>query len=77
MGSAQRRLSGAFLQHGSILVAYDPALEAEVIPGGGSFDRATSLERELGRAVSIEEAIDAVRRGFEKTLDITLQPLKL
>ena len=31
IGSAQRRLSGAFLQHGSILTDYDPALEAGVI----------------------------------------------
>ncbi len=43
IGSAQRRLSGAFLQHGSILIGYDPALEAEVIPGGGSGDVVTSI----------------------------------
>jgi lipoate-protein ligase A len=74
VGSAQRRLSSAFLQHGSILIAYDPALEAEVIPGGGSSGCATSLERELGRAVATEEALDAVRRGFEEILGATLQP---
>ena len=32
-GSAQRRVSGAFLQHGSILLDYDPVLEAKVIRG--------------------------------------------
>jgi lipoyl(octanoyl) transferase len=74
VGSAQRRLSNAFLQHGSILIAYDPVLEAEVIPGGGSFGCATSLEHELGRAVATEEVLNAIRRGFEETLDTTLQP---
>ena len=51
IGSAQRRLSNAFLQHGSILMDYDAALEAEVIPGG-SGDVVTSINRELGGNVS-------------------------
>ena len=46
IGSAQRRLSGAFLQHGSILMDYDPMLEAEVIPGGSSNDVVTSIRQE-------------------------------
>jgi lipoate-protein ligase A len=70
IGSAQRRLSGAFLQHGSILIGYDPALEAEVIPGGGSGDVVTSITRELGRDVPLAEVKDAFTRGFSEALGI-------
>jgi lipoate-protein ligase A len=67
VGSAQRRLSNAFLQHGSILIGYDPALEAEVIPGsaGGGV---TCIERELGRTVSYEEVKQAFCVGFCEAL---------
>jgi len=68
IGSAQRRLSGAFLQHGSILLDYDTALEAEVIPGGGSGDVVTSIRRELGGDVSLEEVKHAFVKGFSEAL---------
>jgi lipoate-protein ligase A len=71
VGSAQRRLSRAFLQHGSVLIAYDPALEAEVIPGGAG-NGVTSIERELGRTVSYEEVTQAFCRGFSEALQIEL-----
>jgi len=74
IGSAQRRLSNAFLQHGSILIGYDPALEAQVLPGGGSAGHATSLEQELGRSIEMKEAAEAFRRGFEHALEATFQP---
>jgi len=70
IGSAQRRLSGAFLQHGSILMDYDPALEAEVIPGGCANDVVTSITRELGRAVPLEEVKQAFIKGFSEALGI-------
>ena len=70
IGSAQRRLSGAFLQHGSILIGYDPALEAEVIPGGGSGDVVTSITRELGRDVPLAEVKQAFIKGFSEALGI-------
>lgn len=70
IGSAQRRLSGAFLQHGSILMDYDAALEAELIPGGGSGDVVTSIRRELGGEASYEEVRDAFVQGFSETLAI-------
>jgi len=69
-GSAQRRVSGAFLQHGSILIDYDPLLEAEVIPGGSGPGRVTSIEQELGRKVSIDEVKQAFRAGFAHALGI-------
>jgi lipoate-protein ligase A len=70
IGSAQRRLSGAFLQHGSILTDYDPALEAGVIRCGGSGDVVTSINRELGRAVSLTEVKQAFIKGFSEALGI-------
>jgi len=70
IGSAQRRLSGAFLQHGSILISYDPALEAMVIPGGGRSGGVTCISEILGKSVQIEEIKNAFRNGFSQALDI-------
>ena len=70
VGSAQRRVGGVFLQHGSILIGYDAALEAEVIPGGGMQDAVTCIRNELGRGVSIEEMSKAFREGFSRALDV-------
>jgi lipoate-protein ligase A len=72
IGSAQRRLPGAFLQHGSILIEYDAALEAAVIPGGGSDHAVTSLSRELGRPVALEEVKRLMLAGLSDTLQIAL-----
>ncbi len=74
IGSAQRRMKGAFLQHGSILIDYDSALEAEVIPGGCGRDVVTSIERELGREVSIDEIESAFVKGFSEALGIEFKP---
>ncbi len=73
IGSAQRRLSGAFLQHGSILISYDPVLEAEVIPGTGSGCGVTSLVHELGTQISLPEIKKAFTTGFSEALGIALQ----
>ncbi len=73
IGSAQRRLSGAFLQHGSILISYDPALEAEVIPGFRVSCGVTSITRELGSPVLLPSIKSAVLAGFAEALGISLQ----
>jgi len=70
IGSAQRRLSGAFLQHGSILLSYDPALEAEVIPGGSGGDVVTSVRRELGKDIPLAEVKQAFVKGFSEALGV-------
>jgi lipoyl(octanoyl) transferase len=70
VGSAQRRISGAFLQHGSILIDYDPALEAEVIRGGGAAGRVTSVRQELGREVSAGDVKSAILSGFSRELGV-------
>jgi len=72
IGSAQRRLSGAFLQHGSVLIGYDPALEAKVIPGGSAEGCVTCIQQELNRIVSIDEVKQAFLSGFSQALDIEL-----
>jgi lipoate-protein ligase A len=69
IGSAQRRVSGAFLQHGSILIKRDPALEAAVIPGGGG-GAVTSICDTLGRDVSRNEVKKAFVIGFGNALGV-------
>jgi len=64
IGSAQRRVPGAFLQHGSILIGYDPGLEAEVIYGKGARDRVTCIRHELNRDITLDEVKQAFMRGF-------------
>jgi lipoate-protein ligase A len=73
VGNAQRRLAGAFLQHGSILIDYDPLLEAEVIPGGGQEEAVTYIDREAGRNVPLDEVKSAFRTGFSEALGISLR----
>ncbi len=72
IGSAQRRLAGAFLQHGSILINYDPSLEAEVIPGGGTSCGVTSITQEHGSRISLPEIKTAILTGFSRALGISL-----
>lgn len=72
-GSAQRRVPGAFLQHGSVLIRRDGALEAEVIPGGTADTGVTTIEQELGRPVAPGEVKQAMRDGFGSALGIRFQ----
>jgi lipoate-protein ligase A len=70
VGSAQRRLSHAFLQHGSILIDYDPLLEAAVIPGGGTSCGITSIQKELSGSIPPGELKRALQQGFQSQLGI-------
>ncbi len=72
VGSAQRRLSNAFLQHGSILIDYDPAMESEVIRSKAGSACITSIEQELGRTVPVDVIKRAFRSGFETGLHVEL-----
>jgi lipoate-protein ligase A len=73
VGSAQRRLAGAFLQHGSILIDYDPLLEAEVIPGAGLPEAVTCIRRELGRDTGLDVVKAAFRTGFSEALGVSIR----
>lgn len=70
IGSAQRRIPGAFLQHGSILIGHDADLERRVIRGGGSGGGVTFIKRELGRQVSLNEVKAAFLKGISEALYI-------
>jgi lipoate-protein ligase A len=72
IGSAQRRIPGAFLQHGSILLEYDGKMEGAVIPGGGLAHAVTSVREVLGRAVPIDEIKHCILKGFAEALHIAL-----
>jgi lipoate-protein ligase A len=67
VGSAQRRRHAAALQHGSVLIG--PS-DARGIPD-------LSLTQLLGRAVSMEEAANALVRAFETELGWTFVPGEL
>lgn len=86
-GSAQTRQKGVILQHGAILMSLDvdkltsiftyssPALKERVrrtLP-----DRAIAIDRLTDRDISVNECKEAFSRGFEKSLDILLEPLEL
>ena len=74
MGSAQARLKGVFLQHGSILVTLDADKVCRVLRYDDSdardqastqlLEKATSIEAILGRAVSFKEVEEAVISGI-------------
>lgn len=72
VGSAQRRLPHAFLQHGSILMGYDPALESAVIPGGSRQNAVTSLQEEMGRTLSLDEVKRAFLTGFSEAFGVSI-----
>ncbi|KAB2926001.1 MAG: lipoate--protein ligase family protein [Bacteroidetes bacterium] len=85
VGSAQRRFTTVrgeetVLQHGSVLLGPEHALLAELLPAENGdvrrtvrdeFERKTvDLSTAAGRPVSYAETAAAVRRGFERTMDI-------
>ena len=73
-GSAQRRVRGAVLQHGSIRLAPDPP---EVAAAAGLDPaRATSLV-ELGARPGLDAVVRAVIGGFEQVLGVSLEPSRL
>ena len=86
-GSAQTRQKGVILQHGAILMSLDvdkltsiftyssPALKERVrrtLP-----DRAIAIDRLTDRDISVNECKEAFSKGFEESLDISLEPLEL
>ena len=67
VGSAQARREGALLQQGSIRLAPEPAEAAQ----------ATSLEEELGRAVSWGELVEALVSGLARAWGGEIRPGEL
>jgi len=76
-GSAQVWLGETVMQHGSFVMTRDVASEARVfrldpVQARRLADHTTTLEALLGRRPGHDEIIDAVKRGFERSLGITL-----
>ena len=75
-GSAQRRINGKVLQHGSILIDFDCKKNKLLFDSKNPFDsidnlkkRITSIKNELNKKISINELKSAVKFGFEKKFD--------
>lgn len=87
-GNAQTSRWGARIQHGTFLLDFDVQTAARVLKipiekvadkgikardmPGMIEERVTTLKKELSRDVGVEEAKDALKRGFAKALDTTL-----
>ena len=79
IGNAQRRISRAFLQHGSILIANDRPLENSLFHFENENLRkknldlliksSTTLNEIRGEEVRFSEAKEAFRQGFKKSFD--------
>ncbi len=86
-GSAQAHKKGILLQHGTLLMDVDfekmfnylkvPWVKTSIDIMSVAERKLTSLKRELGARVSIEEACRALVEGFEKALDMQLEAGKL
>ncbi|HEX5547565.1 MAG TPA: lipoate--protein ligase family protein [Ktedonobacterales bacterium] len=84
IGSAQARPAGRVLQHGSLPLTGDiarlvPYLAYEDEEERAALaehlrERATTISAALGRAVSFDEAAEAMARGFAEALDLTFEP---
>jgi lipoate-protein ligase A len=70
VGSAQRRLEGSLLQHGSVPLAGDQSALEELWPDAPAPTRTASLREAAGRPLMEEEVRAALRRGFERALGI-------
>ena len=78
VGSAQKRTSKAFLQHGSVIIESDHGLFTSLLQFDDErqrsetrqrlLDATTGLNRVCGRAISFEDAHAALQEGFQKTL---------
>lgn len=78
LGSAQRRFSGALLQHGSLLIDIDQSVWTTLFPRARDLRaRATALKSLLGRSPDWEELVQALRGGFEEGAKVSLEPGEL
>jgi lipoate-protein ligase A len=86
-GNAQTRRSGVVLQHGTILLKVDvekmfsvlkvpdEKLKGKMIESVKQ--RVTSVEKELGREIYLQEAAEAVKKGFSENFGAELAKGKL
>lgn len=77
VGSAQRRTRAALLQHGSIPLAGDQSLLAEIWPESLRRGRSTTVSAAAGRSVGFDELAASLRAAFEHWLGTGLEPSTL
>jgi lipoyl(octanoyl) transferase len=87
VGSAQARRKEGVLQHGSLPLEGDLGRITQVLKfsdeharqeaAGRIWQRATTVERALGRRVAWQQAALAFREAFERTLNLELLPEEL
>lgn len=79
IGSAQKRIGGCFLQHGSIPLAGDDGLlsRISVWKGDAAGARMTTVSEALARPVSFIETAEALIPGFTAQGNIRLEPFCL
>jgi len=79
-GSAQVRARGVFLQHGSVLIDFDPLAVCATLgnaedAGGGARkikEAVTSVRETIGRSISIHDLCRDIAAGFEEVLHVRL-----
>ena len=80
-GSAQTRSHGGFLQHGSLLMTFDPAATASLIRSPAPPEQLRSsvvgVNELIGVPVSAERLCEALRKGFCDGLGIDFAPGEL
>ncbi len=84
-GSAQKRGDGVLLQHGSLLIDYEPELLAEALNSRKSYGEflseirssTTAVNRHLSKKIDFNQLKKLVLKSFEDQLKITLIPGEL
>ncbi len=75
VGSAQRRRSAGFLQHGSVMLGADAGRVRVLFPGDGDpLAGMTTIEQAIGRRPSFDETAGALAEGFASVHGIELRP---
>jgi lipoate-protein ligase A len=84
-GSAQKRGDGVLLQHGSLLIDYDPELLGEVLLSRKSEEEflteirssTTAINQHLAQKIDFDQLKELVLNSFEDQLQISLIPGEL
>ena len=84
IGSAQRRIRGGMLQHGSVLLGPEHRQLARLVPGSRPptasrrlAANSTDLQECAGRTIGFGEVVDGLAAGFARNLGTILEPSDL
>jgi lipoate-protein ligase A len=74
VGSAQRRRTGGFLQHGSVLLGVDAERVRRIFPDGDPLAGMTTVETALKRRPAFDDVARALADGFAEAHELRLEP---